>query len=150
MRLCGKQRETIPRVHVCSCENEPRALPGWKRSNMLRACFRLPSHLSASGDFPGGPVVKNPPSKAEDVGSIPGRKTKIPHAAGQLTPHTATTKPMCLNKSMCCNWLVAAKNNFFKKAVCLSYHKLEQYPQVYNVLTLKPEEAHQVVYFLLW
>ena len=24
------------------------------------------------GDFPGGPVVKNPPSSAEDVDSIPG------------------------------------------------------------------------------
>ena len=37
-------------------------------------------------DFPGGPVVKSPPSNAEDVGSIPGRGTKIPHAAGQLSP----------------------------------------------------------------
>ena len=35
------------------------------------------------GDFPGGPVVKNPPSNAGDVDSIPGRGTKIPHAAGQ-------------------------------------------------------------------
>ena len=32
------------------------------------------------GDFPGGPVVKNPPSNAGDGGSIPGRGTKIPHA----------------------------------------------------------------------
>ena len=37
-------------------------------------------------DFPGGPVVKNPPSNAGDVDSIPGRGTKIPHAAGQLSP----------------------------------------------------------------
>ena len=28
-------------------------------------------------DFPGHPVVKNPPSRAEDLGSIPGRATKI-------------------------------------------------------------------------
>ena len=33
-------------------------------------------------DFPGGPVVKNPPYNAGDVGSIPGQGTKIPHAAG--------------------------------------------------------------------
>ena len=33
-----------------------------------------------SGDFPGGPVVKNPPSSTGDVGLIPGRGTKIPHA----------------------------------------------------------------------
>ena len=44
-------------------------------------------------DFPGGPVVKNPPSNAGDVGSISGRGTKIPHAAGQLSPRGATTEP---------------------------------------------------------
>ena len=44
-------------------------------------------------DFSGGPVVKNPPSNAGDVGSIPGRGTKIPHAAGQLSLCAATTEP---------------------------------------------------------
>ena len=29
-------------------------------------------------DFPGGPVVKNPPSNAGDAGLIPCRGTKIP------------------------------------------------------------------------
>ena len=33
-------------------------------------------------DFPGGPVVKNLPYQARDVGSVPGRGTKIPHARG--------------------------------------------------------------------
>ena len=33
-------------------------------------------------DFPDGPVVKNPPSTAGDVGSIPGQQTKIPHVVG--------------------------------------------------------------------
>ena len=28
-------------------------------------------------DFPGGPVVKNLPSNAGDMGSIPGQETKI-------------------------------------------------------------------------
>ena len=37
------------------------------------------------GDFPGGPVVKNPPANAGHAGSIPGRGTKIPHAKGQLS-----------------------------------------------------------------
>ena len=37
-------------------------------------------------DFPGHPVVNKPPSNAGDVGSIPGRGTKIPHAVGQLSP----------------------------------------------------------------
>ena len=33
-----------------------------------------------SGDFPSGPVVKNPPCNAGDMGSIPGWGTKIPQA----------------------------------------------------------------------
>ena len=37
-------------------------------------------------DFPAGLVVKNPPSNAGDVGSIPGQGTKIPHDMGQLSP----------------------------------------------------------------
>ena len=36
-------------------------------------------------DFPGGPVVKNLPSNAGDARSIPGCRTKIPHATGQLS-----------------------------------------------------------------
>ena len=36
--------------------------------------------------FPAGPVVKNPPSNAGDVGSIPSQGTKISHAVGQLSP----------------------------------------------------------------
>ena len=46
-----------------------------------------------SSDFPGGPVVKNPPSNAGDVGLIPGGGTKIPHAAGQLSPQATITEP---------------------------------------------------------
>ena len=34
--------------------------------------------------FPGGPLVKNLPSNAGDVGWIPGWGTKIPLATGQL------------------------------------------------------------------
>ena len=43
-------------------------------------------------------MVMNPPSNAGDVGSIPGVGTKIPHAAGQLSPRTTTTELMHLNK----------------------------------------------------
>ena len=54
-------------------------------------------------DFPGGPVVKHPPSNAGDQGSIPGQGTKIPHAAGQLSLHTATReKPPCHNEDPAC------------------------------------------------
>ena len=45
---------------------------------------------SLEGNSSGGPEVKNSPSSAGDVGSIPGRGTKIPHATGQLSPCTAT------------------------------------------------------------
>ena len=44
-------------------------------------------------DFPGGQVVKNLPSNAEDTGSIPGWGTKIPHATGQLSPCAQLLSP---------------------------------------------------------
>ena len=46
-------------------------------------------------EFPSGPVVKNLPFNAGDTGLIPGQGTKIPHAAGQLSPHTATRELAC-------------------------------------------------------
>ena len=39
-------------------------------------------------DFPGGPVVKNLPCNAGDVGSIPGWGSKILHAPGKGSPRT--------------------------------------------------------------
>ena len=40
-------------------------------------------------NFPGGPVVKNPPGNIGDTGSIwPG---KLPHATEQLSPCARTT-----------------------------------------------------------
>ena len=41
-------------------------------------------------------MVKNPPSKAVDAGSIPGRGTKIPHAAGQLSHAPQLLSPRAL------------------------------------------------------
>ena len=43
-------------------------------------------------DLTGGPVVKNLPYNAGDVGSIPVQGTKIPHAVGQLSPCATTTE----------------------------------------------------------
>ena len=54
-----------------------------------------------SRDFPGGPVVKNPPSNVGDMGSIPGQGAKIPHAMGQLSPHATTREPVCCNERSC-------------------------------------------------
>ena len=47
------------------------------------------------GDFPGGPVVKSPPSSAGDKCSIPGQGTKIPHATGHLSPRDTIREPVC-------------------------------------------------------
>ena len=44
-------------------------------------------------DFPSGPMIRNPPSNAEDTGSIPGQGTKILHVSGQLSPWSATGEP---------------------------------------------------------
>ena len=38
-------------------------------------------------------MVENLPSNAGDAGSIPGRGTKIAHAAGQLSPCAPATEP---------------------------------------------------------
>ena len=39
---------------------------------------------SHARDYPGGPVLKNLPSNAGGMGSIPGGGIKIPHATGWL------------------------------------------------------------------
>ena len=62
-------------------------------------------------DLPGGPMVKNPPSNAQDLGSIPGQGTETLHAMGQLSQHVATVEPRCpgaprlatREKAMTCN-----------------------------------------------
>ena len=58
--------------------------------NRIRYKIKINKYIR---DFPGGPVVKNPPSNAGDVGSIPGWGTKVPHATGQLSLHATTTEP---------------------------------------------------------
>ena len=52
-------------------------------------------------DFPGGPLVKNLPSNAENVGSIPGQGTKIPHATAQLSLRATATELARLNWRAC-------------------------------------------------
>ena len=46
-------------------------------------------------DFSGSPVGKNPPSTAEDAGSLPGQGTEISLAAGQLSLRAAIRENLC-------------------------------------------------------
>ena len=61
-------------------------------------------------DFPGGPMVKNSPANAGDLGSIPDLGTKIPTYSGPSKPtHATATEARCApepefcNKRSCCN-----------------------------------------------
>lgn len=51
--------------------------------------------LKLSGDFPGGPVVKNLPSIRGDEGLILGLESDIPHDVEQLGPCATTREPAC-------------------------------------------------------
>ena len=50
--------------------------------------------ITYSGDFPGGPVVENPPSNAGDVGLTPGPGAQTTQPAEQQSLWTTTTKPI--------------------------------------------------------
>ena len=52
-------------------------------------------------NLPGSPGVKNPPSNTGDVGSIPGRRTKIQHAAEQLSPRAPLARRRCTATRSC-------------------------------------------------
>ena len=56
-------------------------------------------------DFPGDPVLKNPPSNAGDAGAISGGGTKFPHSTGQLESPRVTTRSPCTvtRESVCGN-----------------------------------------------
>ena len=45
-------------------------------------------------DFPGGLVIKNPPTNAEDRGSVPSLGTTDPHAAEQLGLWATAIEPV--------------------------------------------------------
>ena len=66
-------------------------------------------------DFLDGPVVKNPPCNAEDAGSIPDQGTKIPLAAGQLSPNTIISLCAPNEESSPATKTRGSQMNFFKK-----------------------------------
>ena len=60
---------------------------------LVRMQIRSATLKSTWEDFPSGPVVKNPPANAGDMGSIPDLGTKIPHIVGQLSPQLLKPAP---------------------------------------------------------
>jgi len=58
--------------------------PKWEREgNIMFWEVHLPiTEIRLFRDFPGGPVVKNPPPSAGGTGSIPVQGNKGPHATG--------------------------------------------------------------------
>ena len=63
-----------------------------------RKDWKTKTKAKTKRDFPGGPVIKNPPFSDRDVVLISGWGTKIPRAVGQLSPHVTTTELARLNK----------------------------------------------------
>ena len=53
---------------------------------------------TSCGDFLGGPVLKNLPCNAGDLGSIPGWETKIPHAMEQEALKSQLESPRATRK----------------------------------------------------
>ena len=53
-------------------------------------------------DFPGGPVVENPPANAGDTGGFNPWSGKIPHATEQLNSRTSAPEPMSHNCGSLC------------------------------------------------
>ena len=68
-------------------------------------------------DFPDGPVVKNLPPNAGSAGLIPGQRTKIPHALGQLSPFATTKDPMCTATKTQCSQIKQINKYFLKNKI---------------------------------
>ena len=61
----------------------------------VRVLFRaLQRNRAKTWDSPDGPGVKNLPCNAEDIGSVPGQRTKNPHAVERLSLHATTRESM--------------------------------------------------------
>ena len=86
--------------------------PGKIPNRTGREQNRLGPSKRRAGGFPGGPVVKNPPGKVGDVGSIPCWGTKVPHAMEKLSLFTTTTEAHVL-----LSWCTATR-------VCVPHWKI--------------------------
>ena len=84
---------SIPR-HELHWPDSPFA--GWDLPRYAQlGSFNFVDESFRFGNFPGGPVIKNPPCNAGDVGSVPGQGTEIPHDGGlvaKLCPTLVTQR----------------------------------------------------------
>ena len=68
--------------------------PWLLRTECVRAHPQSWPSKRSPGDFRSGPVAKSLPWGAGDTSSIPGQRSRIPHAAGQLNLCAATPEPV--------------------------------------------------------
>ena len=68
---------------------------GKKKKKGQAASFNPDIYKDKSWDVSGGPVVKNPPCNAQDMGSMPGQETIIPRVSQQLSLGATTIGPTC-------------------------------------------------------
>ena len=68
-------------------------------TSLINIDAKILSKILANQDFPGHPVIKNPPCNARDIGSIPAQKTGISDVVGQPRPcATMKTQHSQINK----------------------------------------------------
>ena len=88
---CWARRDSSSFRDMChlllSCQGSP--LPCFFNRTIISA-FLLSQQITELGDFPGGPVVGNPPSSAGDAGSNSGQGGKSPRTMRQPSLCSAT------------------------------------------------------------
>ena len=131
------------------CLEIPTSEKSWMmvHDRLCRAKRNHFSHTPADEDFPGGPVVKNPPANAGDKGLIPGpgrfhmlRDNKA--CASQLLsqhPRTCELKPVCLQpvlsnkrshfneKSVYPVYIIALTHHNWRKPACSNEDPTQPY-----------------------
>ena len=91
----------------------------FRKQQEVRAENGLENHLlqlsylkgEEPGGLPRGPVVRNLPCNAGDLGSIPVQGTKIPHAEQQLSVRTLSRELVCCNKR---SWVLQVRPDAVK------------------------------------
>ena len=99
----------VTRSDLCVCEFSRFVFFDWsfQKLRWTEIWVGLAQELGAligkwgTRDLPGGPVVKNLPSNSGDSSSVPGRGTKIPHAAERLESPPLLRSPHALEPVLC-------------------------------------------------